>query len=83
MIGEPACINCKFFVDMQVGPGNEQELGECRRFPPNTEHILIGMRVFPDKHEEPRFQRIITPNCTSKVGWCGEHMRKLALTGGI
>jgi hypothetical protein len=77
LIGSQACMNCKFF-NMVPAPPNQpqdQQLGECRRFPPVTDNILIGMT----KDGIPQFQRIVSPNMTSPTQWCGEYVFKVAL----
>lgn len=81
-----SCAECKFFLHM--GEYTKLEgLGECHRFPPKSDALLVDMKEvevkLPDgkvvKQHKPDFAIIVVPTRTPLMGWCGEYVPALKI----
>lgn len=71
LVGGNSCDRCKYFVDV----GSPDGLGECHRYPPRTDSMLVGLK----ETGEPIIHRLVTPGITPAHGWCGEFVVRLVI----
>jgi len=72
-----ACLNCKFFLSIPTT--DKDGIGECHRFPPRTDALLLGVGKGDQGQPIPQFSMVVTPAKTSVTNWCGEYQKGLVI----
>lgn len=81
-----SCADCKFFLNL--GDLTKIEgLGECHRYPPRTDALLVGMKKRKMKlptgqeieQDSPEFVNVVVPTKVPLMGWCGEYAKALVI----